>query len=192
LWREGRSGSRGGFDEGDGNRTTEETATGAVVISVLLAPLQSISESLDSQEDSRIPVCTFPHLFFLSTRCGTRRGCFGALLWEGRAGILVFTGRQCVRAYRLRVAVSLQVFRCDVARVGSEPTLAFPMASEEKQFGQEMDTRFGKKIAHCCTVKRQLAGFRGSFCTKQCRFGPVRTGDGYTDFRIRYGDFGGL
>ena len=101
MWREGRSGSRGGFDEGDGNRTTEETATGAVVISVLLAPLQSISESLDSQEDSRIPVCTFPHLFFLSTRCGTRRGCFGALLWEGRAGILVFTGRRCVRAYRV-------------------------------------------------------------------------------------------
>ena len=66
------------------------------------------------------------------------------------------------------------------------------MASEEKQFGQEMETRFGKKIAHRCTVKRQLAGFRGSFCTKQCRFGPVRTGDGYTDFRIRYGDFGGL
>ena len=98
------------------------------MISVLLAPLQSISESLDSQEDSRIPVCTFPHLFFLSTRCGTRRGCFGALLWEGRAGILVFTGRRCVRAYRLRVAVSLQVFRCDVARweVAPEPTLAFP------------------------------------------------------------------
>ena len=105
------------------------------MISVLLAPLQSISESLDSQEDSRIPVCTFPHLFFLSTRCGTRRGCFGALLWEGRAGILVFTGRRCVRAYRLRVAVSLQqVFLCDVARweVAPEPTLAFPM---------DMDTR---------------------------------------------------
>ena len=112
----GAEGARGGFDEWDGNRTTEETATGAFVISVLLAPLNWISESLDSQEDSRIPVCTFPHLFFLSTRCGTRRGCFGALLWEGRAGILVFTGRRCVRAYRLRVAVSLQVFRCDVAR----------------------------------------------------------------------------
>ena len=100
------------------------------MISVLLAPLKSISESLDSQEDSRIPVCTFPHLSFLSTRCGTRRGCFGALLWEGRAGILVFTGRRCVRAYRLRVAVSLQqVFLCDVARweVAPEPTLAFPM-----------------------------------------------------------------
>lgn len=112
----GAEGARGGFDEWDGNRTTEETATAAVVISVLLAPLNSISESLDSQEDSRIPVCTFPHVFFLSTWCGTRRGCFGALLWEGRAGILVFTGRRCVRAYRLRVAVSLQVFRCDVAR----------------------------------------------------------------------------
>ena len=35
------------------------------MISVLLAPLNWISESLDSQEDSRIPVCTFPHLFFV-------------------------------------------------------------------------------------------------------------------------------
>ena len=58
-------------------------------LGVAVAPLKSMSESLDSQEDSRHPVCTFPHVFFLSTRCGTRRGCFGALLWEGRAGILV-------------------------------------------------------------------------------------------------------
>ena len=136
------------------------------MISVSLAPLQSISESLDSQEDSRIPVCTFPHLFFLSTRCGTRRGCFGALLWEGRAGILVFTGRQCVRAYRLRVAVSLQVFRCDVARVGSEPTLAFPMASGDGYTVRE---------ENCSLLHRETAiGWIPWFFLHQAV--PIRTG----------------
>ena len=116
------------------------------MISVLLAPLNWISESLDSQEDSRIPVCTFPHLFFLSTRCGTRRGCFGALLWEGRAGILVFTGRRCVRAYRLRVAVSLQVFRCDVARWEVNRRSLFPWRRRKSSSDRRWIHGSGRKL----------------------------------------------
>ena len=48
----------------------ERRATGAVVISVLLAPLNWISESLDSQEDSRSPSALFPIQFFCRRGAG--------------------------------------------------------------------------------------------------------------------------